>query len=445
MSERQLPVVVIGAGPVGLAAAAHLLERGLEPLVLERGASAAANVAEWRHVRLFSPWSFNVDDAARRLLERDGWVEPEPDVHPTGGELIDDYLRPLADAAELRDRIRLGAQVVSVGRLGFDKMKTDGRERAPFQVLVEAAAGEERILARAVIDASGSYATPSPVGGGGVPAVGERALADRVTYRIPDVLGAQRARFAGRRVLVAGSGHSAFNTLRDLVELQQDAPDTRVVWALRRRGLADVFGGGQNDQLAERGRLGAAVRELVADGAVEVVTGFATERLYEEDGGVVAEAGSRRIGPVDEVVAVTGYRPDLEIVGELRLGLDTAVESPSALAPLIDPNVHSCGSVPPHGERELAHPEPGFYIVGMKSYGRAPTFLLRTGYEQVRSVVAALAGDREAAERVELVLPETRVCKLDSQRLGGGCGAPEREEVAVGAAESDDRLSVRAA
>ena len=433
MSERQLPVVVIGAGPVGLAAAAHLLERGLEPLVLERGAGAAANVAVWGHVRLFSPWSFDVDDAARRLLEPGGWVEPDPELHPTGRELIDHYLRPLADTPELRDRIRLGARVASVGRLGFDKMKTDGRERAPFQLMVETAAGEERILARAVIDASGSYANPNPLGAGGLPAVGERVLADRVTYGIPDLLGALRARYAGRRVLVVGSGHSAFNALRDLVELQQDAPDTRIVWALRRRELADVFGGGQNDQLAERGRLGAAVRELAADRAVEVVTGFATERLHEQDGGLVAEAGGRRIGPVDELIAVTGYRPDLEIAGELRLGLDPAVESPSALAPLIDPNVHSCGSVPPHGERELAQPEPGFYIVGMKSYGRAPTFLLRTGYEQVRSVVAALAGDRDAAERVELVLPQTGVCKL-SQRLAGGCGAPEREPVAVRAA-----------
>jgi thioredoxin reductase len=434
MSGQQLPVVVIGAGPVGLAAAAHLLERGLEPLVLERGDDVATNVADWAHVRLFSPWSFNLDDAAVRLLEPLGWEAPDPEHHPTGGELVARYLRPLAATPALSSRIGFGARVIQVTRAGFDKMKTDGREDAPFQVFVETAAGEERIPAVAVIDASGSYATPNPLGAGGVEALGERELANRIEYRIPDVLGEQRSRYAGRRVLVVGSGHSAFNAIRDLAELQQDAPDTRVAWAVRRRRLADVFGGGENDQLAERGRLGALVGDLVERGALEVVTGFATDRMTTVEGGVVAAAGEREIGPVDEVIAVTGYRPDLDILRELRLGLDNTVESPTALAPLIDPNVHSCGSVPPHGARELAHPEPGLYIVGMKSYGRAPTFLLRTGYEQVRSVTAALAGDTGAADRVELVLPETGVCKLDSQPAGGDCAAPEAAPVPVGAA-----------
>jgi thioredoxin reductase len=434
MFGQQLPVVVIGAGPVGLAAAAHLLERGLEPLVLERGDDVAPNVADWAHVPVFSSWSFNLDDAAVRLLEPLGWEAPDPAHHPTGGELLERYLRPLAATPALSSRIRFGARVVQVTRAGFDKMKTDGREDAPFQVLVETDAGEERIAAAAVVDASGTYATPNPLGAGGVAALGERGLAGRIEYRIPDVLGAQRSRYAGRRVLVVGSGHSAFNAIRDLAELQQDAPDTRVVWAVRRPRLADVFGGGENDQLAERGRLGALVGELVERGALEVVTGFAIDRMAAVEGGVVAAAGEREIGPFDEVIAVTGYRPDLDIVGELRLGLDSTVESPTELAPLIDPNIHDCGSVPPHGARELAHPEPNFYIVGMKSYGRAPTFLLRTGYEQVRSVAAALARDEEAAERVELVLPETGVCKLDSRPAGRGCGAPAAEPVAAGLA-----------
>jgi thioredoxin reductase len=434
MSGQQLPVVVIGAGPVGLAAAAHLLERGLEPLVLERGDDVAPNVADWAHVRVFSPWSFNVDDAAVRLLEPLGWEAPDPEHYPTGGELVERYLRPLAATPALSARLRFGARVVQVTRAGFDKMKTDGREDAPFQVLMETGAREERIAAAAVVDASGTYATPNPLGAGGVAARGERAFAEHIEYRIPDVLGAQRSRYAGRRVLIVGGGHSAFNAIRDLAELQQDAPDTRVVWAVRRPRLADVFGGGENDQLAERGRLGALVGELVERGALEVVTGFAIDRMTAVDGGVVAASGGREIGPFDEVVAVTGYRPDLDIVRELRLGLDSTVESPTELAPLIDPNIHSCGSVPPHGARELAHPEPGFYIVGMKSYGRAPTFLLRTGYEQVRSVAAALAGDMEAAERVELQLPETGVCKLDSHPAGAACGAPAAEPTAAGLA-----------
>ena len=434
MSEQQLPVVVIGAGPVGLAAAAHLLERGLEPLILERGDEVANNVVSWSHVRVFSPWGSNIDDAARRLLERRGWGLPDTELYPTGGELVDYYLGPLAATPELTRRIRLGARVTEVTRVGFDKMKTDGRQDAPFHVLVETDLGEERILARGVIDASGTYATPNPLGAGGVQALGERSLAHRIEYRIPDLLGDERSRYAGRRVLVVGSGHSAFNAVRDLAELRQDAPDTRIVWAVRRPELADVFGGGENEQLAERGRLGALIQRLVDLRALRVVTGFATDRLEAVDGGIVAAASGRELGPFDEVIAVTGYRPDLDIVRELRLDLDSAVESTSKLAPLIDPNIHSCGSVPPHGVRELAHPESGFYIVGMKSYGRAPTFLLRTGYEQVRSVAAALAGDTKAAERVELALPETGVCNLDSQSGDGSCDAPVSKPVAAGAA-----------
>jgi hypothetical protein len=179
---------------------------------------------------------------------------------------------------------------------------------------------------------------------------------------------------------------------------------------VRRARLGNLFGGGETDQLPERGKLGARLKALVARGALTMVTGFKTTRLKATAAGLVVSDDVRDLAPVDEIVVATGLRPDLEMLRELRLGLDEIVESPSALAPLIDPNVHSCGSVPPHGAEELKHPEPDFFVVGMKSYGRAPTFLLRTGYEQVRSVVLALTGDWEAARQIELVLPETGVC-----------------------------------
>lgn len=407
------PVVVIGGGPVGLAAAAHLLARGEEPLVLEAGSGVGASIREWGHVRLFSPWRYTVDGASAELLKAAGWESPVPSDYPTGKDLVEKYLEPLAATPELAPRIRLGARVESVARLGYDKMKTAGRDKAPFTLRVRTAeGGEETVLARAVIDASGTWTRPNPLGSSGVPAVGERELGERIVYGIPDVLGRHRGRYAGRRVLVVGSGHSAFNVLLDLVALAREAPGTEVVWAVRRQNLGQIFGGGQNDALAARGELGSRVRDLVESHGVRLVTGFRVMELRAEERGVTVLGADGDSLEVDEIVATTGFRPDLSLLSELRLALDPAVESPVALAPLIDPNVHSCGTVRPHGAEELKHPEEGFYVVGMKSYGRAPTFLLLTGYEQVRSVAAALTGDWKAAREVHLELPETGVCSL---------------------------------
>ena len=411
MNALPLPVAVIGAGPVGLAAAAHLVQRGERPLVLEAGDAVGASVLAWGHVRLFSPWGFNVAPAAVALLEETGWVAPDANVLPTGRELVEEYLAPLARHPRLAPAIRLGTRVLSVSRPGYDKLKSPGREDTPFVLHVRGADGAEDLIeARAVVDASGTWTAPNPLGGSGAPALGEAALADRIAYGIPDVLGADRARYAGRRILVVGSGHSAFNALLDLVALAEEEPTMRLWWAVRRPDASGLFGGGANDGLAARGALGTRARELVEQERVSLIVGFPIDRLERIPDGIVAASGERRLAPVDEIVVATGFRPDLALARELRLDLDEIVEAPRTLAPLIDPNLHSCGSVPPHGEAELRHPEPGYYVVGMKSYGRAPTFLMRTGYEQVRSVVAALVGDLEAARKVELVLPETGVC-----------------------------------
>jgi thioredoxin reductase len=430
---NELPVAVIGGGPVGLAAAAHLVNRGLPALVFEAGDAVGASIREWGHVRVFSPWEFNVDPVARTLLERLGWTAPEPDGYPTGQEIVERYLEPLAMVPAIAASLRLSARVVGVTRPGIDKLKDAGREDAPFELVVEQGGEERRYLARAVIDASGTCTRPKPLGAGGLPAAGERAHRDRIAYGIPDVLGVDRGRYAGKRVVVVGSGHSAFNAILDLVALRDSEPATQIVWAIRGGAPGRGYGGGGADQLPARGRLGAAVRSLVEDGSVALAAGFHTRRVASAGDQVVLSDGEREIRG-DEVIAATGFRPDLSLLGELRLDLDDRVEAARALAPLIDPNLHSCGSVPPHGVDELAHPDEGVYVVGMKSYGRAPTFLLRTGYEQVRSVVAALAGDWDAARQVELVLPETGVCSLkqtpraqEEPAVAACCGAPRLE------------------
>ncbi len=456
MSTQQLPVVVVGAGPAGLAAAAHLTGRGIEALVLEAGAKAGAAVREWSHVRLFSTWGEVVDPAAEKLLAPTGWTRPDPATYPSGGDWVEQYLQPLADA--LGDKVRTSATVTGVSREGRDRIVDADREQQPFVVHVEYADGrEERILARAVIDASGTWATAGPAGGSGLPALGEKAAADRITYRVPDLKNpAVRARYAGKRTAVIGSGASAFTALAYLDELaeSEDGGGTHAVWVLRRGISGSTFGGGTADQLPARGALGLAAKAAVDKGHADAVTGFRTEAFERDADGrlvLVGEDG-RRLEPVDEVIVLTGFRPDLSFLSEIRLNLDERLQAPVELAPLIDPNQHSCGTVYPHGHRELSHPEQGVYLVGMKSYGRAPTFLAMTGYEQVRSVAAAIAGDLDSADRVELTLPETGVCggaglfdTPDAQQTEGGgcCAAPEPQLVqlgtpaAVGAAAAD--------
>ncbi|KQV75283.1 flavoprotein [Aeromicrobium sp. Root344] len=426
LQNPQLPVVVIGAGPAGLAAAAQLRSRGLPFVVLEAGEVAGSAVREWSHVRLFSPWSELVDPAAAQLLEEDGWTSPDPAAYPTGGAWADDYLQPLADA--LGGTVRYGAKVVGVAKRGRDRLVDSGREGEAFTVHVESAGSAERISARAVIDASGTWTGPNPLGGDGLPALGERAAADRITYRMPDLADpVTRSRYAGKHVVVAGTGASAKGALIGLVALAEQDPSTRVSWLVRRASVGAAFEGSDDDELAERGALGRRAAEAVSSGPVRTLNSFRTDSVVRADDGTLAltSIDGQVLEGVDEVIALTGFRPDLSMLSEIRLDLDPVLQAPRRLAPLIDPNVHSCGTVDPHGAKELAQPEVGFYLVGMKSYGRATSFLTLTGFEQTRSVVAEIAGDHESAARVELTLPETGVCGgpggFDAEPSGGGC------------------------
>lgn len=442
------PVAIIGAGPVGLAAAAHLLQRGEEPLILEAGDEVGYAIKQWQHVRLFSPWEFNVDRAAVELLRKNGWASPEPDQLPTGREFRERYLLPLASLPELRTRIRLNSRVTAVGRMNRDKLKDDRREHFPYLLTITRPDGrEEQIQAGAVLDTSGTWFQPNPVGSGGIPAPGEQANRKFIDYGIPDVRNTRRTDYAGKTTAVVGSGHSAMQVVLDLLKLQEEEPDTRIAWIMRGTNLARVFGGGENDQLEARGELGERARKALDTEVVSLHSPFLIQRIERSEAGsglsVLGDSngGGERIA-VDRIVGTTGFRPDLDMIREVRTAIDPTVEAVADLAPLIDPNKHSCGSVPPHGINELKHPDENFFIAGIKSYGRAPNFLLATGYEQVRSITAYLAGDYEAADRIELKLPETGVCTTDfildaESDAKTCCGGPAAEDSDACCAEDE--------
>lgn len=456
---QELPVAVIGAGPIGLAAAAELVGRDQEVVVFEQGDVPAAGVRSWGHVRLFSPWSELTSPAAEKLLAPTGWTAPSGKRYPTGNAWVADYLAPLA--AVLGDRVRTSATVVGVSRLDRDLLVESGREDQPFVLHVQTTDGPiERVFVQAVIDATGTLSLPNPLGSEGYPVSGEIAHADSILYGMPDTT-ADGNPCAGKAVAVVGSGASALTSLIALTRDDVHTPGSRVVWVLRRGVVGNSYGGGDADELPARGALGARVKEAVQDGRIEVVTGFRTIAVEDTDnngtdtdpaketGGrvVLVASDGRRIDGLDQVVCVTGFRPDLSFLSEVRLDLDQRLQAPAKLAPEIDPNWHSCGSVQPHGHDVLAQPEEGLFLAGMKSYGRAPSFLAMTGYEQVRSIAAALAGDLDAANEVELTLPDTGVCGgaglFDSEEGSGGgcCGPVGPQPVSLGGLSTSGGLS----
>jgi thioredoxin reductase len=421
---KSLPVAVIGAGPVGLAAVAHLEVRGIPFILFEAGPTVASNIMSWKHIRVFSPWKYNIDKAARQLLSETNWLSPNDEGLPTGGELFSLYFKPFYELPSIKKNTYLNAKVLSIGRKNLDKMKTSGREKLPFVILVLQDGEVKQFEAQAVIDATGTWNSPNPIGSGGVYAIGEVENSDKIFYGIPDILNARADRYKNKSVLVAGSGHSSINVILELDKLKDRYPDTEINWVLRKKTIRDVYGGQENDALEARGALGIKIEELVNNDRVNVYTPFQIQQILKKEGKltVVGFQGDEQyaLPPIDEIISNAGSRPDFSFIREIRLSIDPSLESVHEIAELIDPNIHSCGTVRPHGEKELRHPEKDFYIAGSKSYGRAPTFLMATGYEQVRSIVAAIDGDLEAALNVELDLPETGVCSVD---LGGSAGA----------------------
>ncbi|MBY0213856.1 FAD-dependent oxidoreductase [Priestia aryabhattai] len=418
--HKHLPVAIIGGGPIGLAAAAHLAKQGQSFILLEAGSQVGANILTWEHVRLFSPWRYNIDKAAHALLEQNGWESPELETLPTGKELVKSYLEPLANIPEIKPHVHVNTKVLSITRDETDKMKTAGRENKPFLIYAEKDGELRTYEARAILDASGTWGNPNPANSSGVWLKGEQSLQDHIFYGIPNVLETDRSRYANKRVAVVGSGHSAINTLLELAQLQETHPQTDIIWIMRKQKVEEAYGGEEKDALAARGALGSRIHHLVDTGKVKVVTPYKIHYVKESNNyiDIIGKHKGKEelLSGVDEMIVNAGNRPDVTIISELRTAIDSITESVEKLSPLIDPNLHSCGTVRAHGEEELRQPEKNFYIVGAKSYGRAPTFLMATGYEQVRSITAHLAGDYEAAKRVELDLPETGVCSVNLQQ-----------------------------
>lgn len=392
------PLAILGAGPTGLEAALAAAERGKPFVLYESGSSVASAVRHWGHVRLFTPWEMNVSPRMRRWLERTGQEVPSGDVCPTGQELVDRVFEPIAQLPEISPHISLGVKVEAVAREGLvknDEIGTPERDRHRFRLLLQDGTGREWVeTAGAVLDCTGTYGQPNSLGDGGVPAPGERALKGRILRHIPD-LSNGGGDWGGRTTLLVGGGHSAQTAARGLARLAQDHEGTRVLWALR--GRPPVFEGIEDDPLRERASLTAGARRL-AEGAsphVEALFGVVVDELEEADGLIRVtlrdEEGNERDVAVDRVLSLTGSVGDHTLYRQLQVHECYATSGPMKLAAtLLGEGGGDCLTQTSHGVETLMNPEPSFFILGSKSYGRNNTFLMRVGWEQVDEVMGLL-------------------------------------------------------
>jgi hypothetical protein len=386
-------IAILGAGPIGLEAALAARQAGFECTVYE-AAEVGGHVCAWGHVRLFTPWSMNVSPRAAAAL---GGRAPGGEGLPTGAELVDKLLEPLAGLPELAGVIQRRTRVVGVAREGLLKHEAIGdprRGERAFRLLVEGPGGVERVdRADVVIDATGTSGNPNRLGDGGIDAVGERSLWRRIERSIPDLGRAGGGAWAGRTILLVGAGHSAQTAARDLAELTGREPTTRVIWAVR--SAQPSWGAVDDDPLPERAALSAAAARLLAGGcpAVRVEVGTTVESLRERAGrvSVTLRNGDLEEVEVDRVVSLVGGVPEADLYRQLHIAECYATLGPLRLAgALLGESGGDCLAQVAHGPQTLRNPEPNFFIVGAKSYGRNSQFLLRVGWQQVDDVFNSL-------------------------------------------------------
>jgi hypothetical protein len=398
-------LAVIGAGPIGLEALALALDQGFDAHLFERGEIGSHPIA-WGHVRMFTPWRMNLGPASRARLEASGWTAPDPEAFPTGLELAERYLQPLAALADLKPRVHTHVQVVHVSRRGAlkgDLVSDPKRRTHPFRLMARDAGGRESFLhAFAVLDASGVYGTPNWAGDGGIPARQELYLAPQMSYHLEDVLGARRERHAGRRTLVIGAGASAATTIAALAQLADDVPGTSGSWVTR-APASEVCKGVRGDPLPARSALHERARALAA-GAHPAIThvGGAVVEGFEFNSATHRYRVNLRVGDTmrheecDQVIVQTGYGPDDSIYRELQAHPSWATRGSMKLTTALL-GATDCLDGASVGVDALAHPEPDFFLLGHKSYGRSSHFLLESGYRQAALVVEHLAKALEPA------------------------------------------------
>lgn len=389
-------VAILGAGPIGLESGLAAAERDLDFTLYDVAPTVGGHVRSWGHVRTFTPWAINVSPRARRALRAAGREVPEGDALPTGTELADRLLEPLASLPAFAGRIQTSTRVVAVSRDGLLKHEEVGsgrRREHAFRVLLERADGsEQNVRADVVIDATGTYGSPNRLGDGGIDAVGERTFDERIERFLPPLTDRPRS-WAGQRILLTGAGHCAQTAAHELAQLARHAPGTEVVWAVR--STHPDWGAVESDPLGARVRLHRQADELAggASPAISVRTGCVTEALHGHDGAI---AVTLRNGGVEEVVvdrvlALNGGVGDAGIYRQLQVHECYATSGPMKLAAalLAEPG-GDCLAQVAQGPETLVNPEPDFFILGAKSYGRNSQFLMRIGWQQVDDVFGHL-------------------------------------------------------